>query len=260
MPAPDMDYDVWAEWYGVFYSTAPIDDVEFYVDLALLSGGPVLEIGCGTGRVTLPVAASGVDIVGVDFSQAMLAKAEERAAATIDLGGSFEFLHGDMRTLALDRHFPLVIIPARTLYLALTPEEQVESLRRAAAHMSPGGILAFNLFTPDPDLLADTSEDPFSMGETINPATGKRCLLSAVNRPNTVTQTIHSTQTVEELDDDGGVLRTVDLEVNLRYLYPSEVHVMLEEVGLLADQVFGDFNGGPLNEDSEEMVWVARQA
>jgi hypothetical protein len=81
-----------------------------------------------------------------------------------------------------------------------------------------------------------------------------------VNRPNTVTQTIHSTQTVEELDDDGGVLRTVDLEVNLRYLYPSEVHVMLEEVGLLADQVFGDFNGGPLNEDSEEMVWVARQA
>lgn len=255
-----MDYDAWAEWYDVFYSTAGLDDVEFYVDLAVLSGGPVLEIGCGTGRVTLPVAAAGVDIVGVDFSPAMLVKAEKRVATTSDLGGSYEFVHGDMRTLALDRLFPLVVIPARTLYLALTPEEQVETLRRAASHMAPGGILAFNLFTPDPDLLADTSEDPFAMGETINPATGNRCLLSAINRPDPVAQTIHSTQTVEELDEAGGVLQTVDLDVNLRYLYPSEVHIMLEKVGLVADQVFGDFNGGPLDEDSEEMVWVVRQA
>jgi SAM-dependent methyltransferase len=255
-----MDYDAWAEWYDVVYSTAGVEDVEFYVELAQASGGPVLEIGCGTGRVTLPVAAAGIDIVGVDFSTAMLAKARERAAATKYLGGSYEFVHGDMRTLELDRHFPLVIIPARTLYLALTAEEQVETLRRAASHMAPGGTLAFNLFVPDPDLIADTSEEPFSMGETINPETGLRCLLSAVNRPDPLVQTIHSTQTVEELDDDGGVMRAVDLEVNLRYLYPSEIHVMLEQVGLVADQVFGDFKGGPLTEDSDEMVWLVRTA
>jgi SAM-dependent methyltransferase len=253
-----MDYDAWAEWYDVFYSTAGVEDVEFYVELAQASGGPVLEIGCGTGRVSLPVAAAGVNIVGVDFSTAMLIKARERAAATKDPGGSFEFVLGDMRTLALDRHFPLVIIPARTLYLALTSEQQVESLRRAAAHLSPGGALAFNLFVPDPDLIADTSREPFSMGETINPETGLRCLLSAINHPDPIDQTIHSIQTVEELNDAGEVVRTVDLEVDLRYLYPSEVHVMLEQAGLVADQVFGDFNGGTLNEDSDEMVWVVR--
>jgi SAM-dependent methyltransferase len=253
-----MDYDAWAEWYDVFYSTAGVEDVEFYVELARASGGPVLEIGCGTGRVSLPVVAAGVNMVGVDFSTAMLAKARERAAATSDLDGSFEFLQGDMRTLSLDRQFPLVIIPARTLYLALTPEEQLESLRRAAAHMAPGGALAFNLFVPDADLIADVSEEPFSMGETINPETGLRCLLSAVNRPDSIDQTIHSVQTVEELNDAGEVIRTVDLEVNLRYLYPSEIHIMLEQAGLVADQVFGDFNGGPLTEDSDEMVWVVR--
>ncbi|MDP6273438.1 MAG: hypothetical protein QGI84_05490, partial [Dehalococcoidia bacterium] len=59
---------------------------------------------------------------------------------------------------------------------------------------------------------------------------------------------------------NGGVLRTVDLDVNIRYLFPSEVHVMLEQAGLVADQVFGDFNGGPLDEDSEEMVGVVRRA
>ena len=253
-----MDYDAWSEWYDVFYSTAGDEDVEFYVDLAQASRGPVLEIGCGTGRVSLPIASAGIDVVGVDFSTSMLAKARERADATKDNGGAVEFVQGDMRTLALGRRFPLVIIPARTLYLALTPEEQLESLRRAAAHLAPRGALAFNLFVPDSDLIADVSEEPFSMGETINPKTGLRCLLSAANRPDPVSQTIHSIQTVEELSDAGEVVRTVDLEVDLRYLYPSEVHVMLEQVGIVADQVFGDFEGGPLTEDSEEMVWVVR--
>ena len=253
-----MDYDAWSEWYDVFYSTAGDEDVEFYVDLAQASRGPVLEIGCGTGRVSLPIASAGIDVVGVDFSTSMLAKARERADATKDNGGAVEFVQGDMRTLALGRRFPLVIIPARTLYLALTPEEQLESLRRAAAHLAPRGALAFNLFVPDSDLISDVSEEPFSMGETINPKTGLRCLLSAANRPDPVSQTIHSIQTVEELSDAGEVVRTVDLEVDLRYLYPSEVHVMLEQVGIVADQVFGDFEGGPLTEDSEEMVWVVR--
>jgi len=253
-----MDYDVWAEWYDVFYSTAVVEDVEFYVELAQDSGGPVLEIGCGTGRISLRIAAAGIDVVGVDFSTAMLAKARQRAATTKVSGGSFEFVHGDMRTLALDRQFPLVIIPARTLYLALTPDEQLETLRRAAAHLAPGGALAFNLFVPDAELIADVSGEPFSMGETINPETGLQCLLSAVNRPDPIDQTIHSIQTVEELNDAGEVVRTVDLEVDLRYLYPSEIHVMLEQAGLVADHVFGDFNSGPLTEDSGEMVWVVR--
>ncbi len=256
----NMNYDAWSEWYDVFYSTAPVDDVEFYVELALLSGGPVLEIGCGTGRVSLPIAAAGIDVVGVDFSPAMLVKAEEKAAATHGLGGAFEFAQGDMRSLALGRSFPLVIIPARTLCLALTPGEQIESLRRAASHMAPGGLLAFNMFVPDPDVIADTSDDRYLMGETINPATGRRCVLSAIDRFDPVAQTNHATQIVEELDDAGQVVRTVDLDVNTRHIYPSEVHVMLEEAGLVADQVFGDFNGGLLTEYSEEMVWVVRSA
>lgn len=255
-----MNYDAWAEWYDVFYSTAGVDDIEFYVDLAVRSGGPVLEIGCGTGRVSLPIAAAGVDVVGVDFAPAMLARARERSAATEDTGGAVEFVEDDMRTLALGRRFPLVIIPARTLYLALTTEEQVETLRRAGSHLAPDGRLAFNLFVPDAELLSDTSEYPTTMGEAVNPATGRRCLLSAVNRPDPVAQTIHSTQTVEELDEAGDVARTVELDVEVRYLFPSEVHVMLEQTGLVAENVYGDFHGAPLDEDSEEMVWVARLA
>ena len=253
-----LNYDAWAEWYDVIYSTASVDDVEFYVDLALRSGGPVLEIGCGTGRIAIPTAQAGVDVVGVDLSPAMLAKARARAAASKDGGGSIEFVEGDMRTLALGRRFPLVTIPARTLYLARTAAEQVETLRRARDHIAPGGSLAFNAFVPDPQMIADTSETPFPMGEAVNPSTGRRCLMSAVNRFDPVAQTNRGTQIVEELDEAGDVARTVELEVNIRYLYPSEVHVMLEQAGLVAEHVYGDFHGAPLDEDSEEMVWVVR--
>ncbi|MDA1256812.1 MAG: class I SAM-dependent methyltransferase [Chloroflexi bacterium] len=255
-----MNYDAWAEWYDVVYSTAGSDDVEFYVDLAVRSGGPVLEIGCGTGRITLPIAESGIDIVGVDFAPAMLAKAGERAALGGRTGGSVEFVEGDMRTLALGRRFPLVIIPARTLYLARTAEEQIETLRRAATHLAPGGILAFNAFAPNPEMIADTSTIPFLMGEAVNPANGRRCVLFAVNRFDPVAQTNDGIQIVNELDERGEVARTVYLDVNIRYLFPSELHVMLEQAGLVAEHVYGDFHGAPLDEDSEEMVWVARLA
>lgn len=255
-----MNYDAWAEWYDVVYSTAGVDDVAFYVDLAVRSGGPVLEIGCGTGRIAVPMAQAGVEVVGVDLSPAMLARALSRAAATEGAAGSIEFVQGDMRTLTLDRCFPLVIIPARTLYLALTAEEQVETLRRAREHIAPGGTIAFNAFLPDPQMIADTSETPFSMGEAVNPANGRRCVLSAINRFDPVAQTNNGTQIVEELDEDGEVARKIELDVNIRYLFPSEVHVMLEQAGLVAEHVYGDFHGAPLDEDSDEMVWVVRLA
>ena len=131
-----MNYDAWADWYDVFYSSVGVDDVEFYVELAQASGGPVLEIGCGTGRVSLPIAAAGIDVVGVDFSTAMLEKAREQATKTKGHGGAVEFVQGDMRTLALDRHFPLVIIPARTMNelnrLISDREEPVEILMTPA--------------------------------------------------------------------------------------------------------------------------------
>ena len=73
-------------------------------------------------------------------------------------------------------------------------------------------------------------------------------------------KTFTMAQIVKELDEAGDVARTVELEVNIRYLFPSEVHVMLEQAGLVAEHVYGDFHGAPLDEDSEEMVWVVRRA
>ncbi|MBM3957899.1 MAG: class I SAM-dependent methyltransferase, partial [Gemmatimonadetes bacterium] len=142
-----MDYEAWADWYDVFYSLADPAEVDFYVDLARASGGPVLEIGVGTGRIAIPTAAAGIDVVGVDLHGPMLAKAREKLDRAGPLPGRIELLRADMRTLDLGgRCFPLVTIPARTLLLATSLADQRRTLRRAAAHLAPGRTLAFNVF------------------------------------------------------------------------------------------------------------------
>ena len=80
-----MDFDLWAEWYDVYYSTVPEVETSFYADLAVDSGGPVLEIGVGTGRIAIPTASAGVNVTGLDLNQAMLDRAGAKLGASCRL-------------------------------------------------------------------------------------------------------------------------------------------------------------------------------
>ena len=252
-----MDYDAWARWYDVVHAVADDGEVRYYVDLALASGGPVLEIGVGTGRIAIPIALAGIDVTGIDLYEPMLQRAREQVARAMPLPGKAEFVQADMLDFDLGRTFPLVTIPGRTLLLLRSAAAQRQALKRAAGHLAPGGSLALTVFNPSPRLLADASKEPFLVGETINPATMRRCRLWAVNRFDTLRQINKGLQIVEELDGRGRVLRRTELEVRVRYLYPSELHAMLRATGLRATEVLGDFGGGPLKEDSDHMVFVA---
>lgn len=252
-----MDYDAWADWYDVVHAIADDGEVRFYVNLARASGGPVLEIGVGTGRIALPILQAGIDVAGIDLYEQMLQRAREKAALAMPLPGKAELVQADMRDFDLGRTFPLVIIPGRTLLLLGSAVAQRQALKRAAAHLAPGGRLALTVFNPSPELLADVAKGPFLVGETVNPGTGRRCRLWAINHFDTVRQTNRGRQIVEEFDGRGKVLRRAELEVRVRYLYPSELHAMLRSAGLRATEVHGDFAGGLLTEDSEHMVFVA---
>ena len=255
-----MNYEDWAEWYDVFYSSSWSRGVDFYVDLARTSGGPVLEIGVGTGRIAIPTAQAGVEVVGIDLHEPMLGAARVKLAAAGQIAGSLELIRADMRDFDIGRQFSLVTIPARTLLLAMTEEDQRRTLERATAHLAPDGRVAFNVFVPNPALISDTASEPFRFGETTNPATGRRCVLWAMNRFDTLAQTNEALQIVEELDEAGEVARRVELEVKLRYLYPGQVFEMLEASGLDIDSAYGDFRRSPFTEDSEELVLICRWA
>lgn len=258
-----MNYAEWAKWYDLFYSTESGDEVEFYLEQAVASGGPVLEIGVGTGRIAIPVAERGIETFGVDASAEMLAVAEAKASAQSPLSGELTLLEADMRTLDLARKdFALVMIPARTLLLAASYDEQLATLCCAARHLRPGGKLVFNVFNPTPELIYDDSEEPVGIGEATDLRSGKRYRLSAVNRFDNDNQINDAVQVVTEIGSHGtseAESEVARLPVRLRYSFPHELFSMLEETGLEVENVFGSFNSEPFSEDSEEIIFVARR-
>ena len=255
-----MDYERWAEWYDFAYKAAGNRGVDFHVELARESGGPVLEIGVGTGRLAIPALEAGVDVVGIDLNEPMLDGARRKYEALGEVGGSLELVLADMRTLDLGRKFPLVAAPARVLLLALTPEEQQATFHRLAAHVAPGGMFYFNVFMPNPELISDDSQSPHLFREATHPETGNRVLMWNVNRFDTVAQTNHGLQIFEEIDERGETVRKVTLDVVIRYLYPSEIHEMAANAGLEVETIYGDFDRTPFSEDSSEQIFICRKA
>lgn len=136
------------------FSTGLEGDEAFYVEEALKAGGPVLELGCGTGRITIPIAEAGVSIVGLDLAPSMLEIARRKIAGLPKATGQLlRIVEGDMRTFSLERRFPLAIIPYRAFLHMMTADDQRRALTRIREHLTDGGRLVFNVF--DPSILSD---------------------------------------------------------------------------------------------------------
>ena len=119
--------------------------------------------------------------------------------------------------------------------------------------------MAFNLFYPDPEMLADSDEEEFLL-EVVEKPGGGRYVLTAKNHFDTVTQLNHGTQIVEEVDQNGNFLSRRELDVLVRYLHPEQVIGLCDRVGLEVIEMWGDFEGSELSEDSEEIVVLARRS
>lgn len=116
----------------------------YYTSLALAAEPPVLELGCGTGRVTIAIARAGVEVTGLDLSAPMLTEARRKGNGIPRL----TWVHADMRSLALTQRFGLICIPFRSLQHLLTDDDLHAALRRCWEHLRPNGVLAFNLMNP----------------------------------------------------------------------------------------------------------------
>src|SRR5690348_357274 len=145
-------YDAIARIYDP-WSRSVVEDVPFYVHEAVRAGGPVLELGVGTGRIAVPIAAAGVEVVGVDLSEGMLEVARERAALA---GVTLDLRRGDMREPPVDGAFPLVAIPFRSLLHMETDADRRAVLRAVTRLLDPGGRFVFDVFAPAADDIADT--------------------------------------------------------------------------------------------------------
>lgn len=241
------------EYYGSTYRRR-VADVAYYVDLARRLGGPVLELGVGNGRIALPLARHGVDVVGVDASKPMLADLARRLASeAADVQRHLTLVHGDMRKKKLRRRFPLIICPFNTALHLFTRKDVESFFARVHEHLAPRGRLVIDISTPQPFDLARDPETWHGAPPFKHPGAGRvrykeRFDYDALRQILFVTMKFTPTNGEDEWITP----------LAHRQFYPAEFEALLHYNGFEAFDVHGDFGGGPLDETSDVMIWHAR--
>lgn len=229
-------YDDIARLYDP-WSRSVVEDVGFYVDEARASGGPVVELCVGTGRIAVPIATAGVRVIGVDTSQGMLAVAAEQAelAAVSEL---VDLRFGDMRDPQLEGTYPLVICPFRSLLHMESDEDRRATLRAVRRLLVPkDGRFVFDVFTPAADDIAETNgrwleREPGIFERADWDEDGRRLIL--------------------RVRGDGR-----EAEMSLAWLSVREWIELLMDEGFVVEALYGWFDRSPWS-GGEDSVWVCR--
>jgi SAM-dependent methyltransferase len=258
---PPDEYQSIAEYYDHVTPYAERADVDFFVGEALKSGGPVLEVGCGTGRILIPTAREGVQIHGLDLSPHMLEILRERLRQEPpDVQARVTLSQGDMRSFDLGGTFQLVTFPFRPFQHLTTVEDQMTCLERVRAHLEPGGRLILDLFNPKLEsLLGETGVEmkegvDFSMpdGRQVSRSVRfvHRDLFNQVSQVELIYYVTHPDGRVERLVHD----------IHMRYLYRFEAEHLLERCGFSVESLYGDYDRSPYGSKYPgELIFIARR-
>jgi SAM-dependent methyltransferase len=225
-------YDAIAELYDP-WSASVVEDVAFYLEEARKSGGPVVELGVGTGRIAVPIAADGMRVIGIDSSRAMLEVCARRAALA---GVELHLRLGDLRQPPVVERVPLVICPFRSLLHMHTDEDRLNVLGAAHELLVPGGRFVFDVFAPDAADIAQTHDRWLER----EPGIFEHAVWDESAR--TLTLTVRGDER--------------ETTMALAWLSPGEWRGLLERAGFEIEACYGWFDRSPYA-GREDTIWVA---
>ncbi|MXW36447.1 MAG: class I SAM-dependent methyltransferase [Chloroflexi bacterium] len=232
------------------------DDLGLYMEL--VGGRDVLELGCGTGRVAVPLAAAGSRVTGVDISPAMLAAARERAE-----GLPLRLVEGDMRTLDLGEPFGAVLVPLGGLQHMTTTAEVAAALATVARHLAPGGQAVVDVEAPHPDdwlpgprpvlqhWTRELPHEPGSQGGTVTK------LVAVEGRP---VESLREVTYHFDVQPPEGPLQRVTQQFTLRIITAGEIELAARLAGLHVAAWHGDYDGAPPREGDDRLIAVLEHA
>lgn len=262
----DGEYDSYAFVADLYDHVVPYrdrPDVAFFVDAAKESGGRVLEIGCGTGRVLIPTARAGVEVIGLDLSDHMLGVCRRRLdQESPDIRSRVQLVHADMRTFDLGQRFALVTMPFRPFQHLLTVDDQLSCLARVRRHLGDHGMLILDLFNPSLDLLGNprVGEEHGDEPEFRTPD-GRR----VVRRQRTVEcdrfEQVNRFELIYYVTYADGHTERLVHEFPLRYIFKFEAEHLLTRGGFQVEHVYADYDKSPYGSTYPgELIFVARKA
>ena len=229
-------YDAIAAIYDP-WSRSVTEDIGFYVDHALATGGPIVELAVGTGRIAVPIAQAGVPVIGVDSSPEMLAAARA-VAESAGVSHLVDLRLGDLREPPVDERVPLAICPFRSLLHMETEAEKLQALRAAHGLLEPAGRFVFDVFAPSREDIEETHDRWLER----EPGIFERAVWDEGSR--TLSLSVRS---------DGGEATTF----GLHWLSAPEWLRLLDEAGFEVEVLYGWFDLRPYDGE-EDMVFVVR--
>jgi ubiquinone/menaquinone biosynthesis C-methylase UbiE len=252
------------QFYDTFNTGAFRGDIDWYRRKARECGGAVLELGAGTGRVTLPIARDGVSIWALDADDGMIAELTRKVGLEPpDVRQRITIVKGDMRSFRIDVTFALVMIPFRAFLHNVTLDDQLACLQRAREHLAAGARIAFNVFHPSLEYMAHhvgPLAGVWRWRASQALPDGTRVIRSEANRYDTVGQHVYSLHRYELYAADGTLVRTVVHSLELAYLYSGDARSLLEKSGFTDIVIKGGFGDEPLSSDTDELVIEATAA
>ena len=260
-----MASELYDSFIADYYDESPLvkgrlQDVAFYRDAAREYGDPILELGCGTGRITMALAEAGKRITGLDLSERMLERAvKKRAAHRVEARERVHLVQSDMTHFDLGEKFRLIIIPFRSFQHLLEVKQQMDCLRCVQKHLAPRGRLVLDVFQTD----AERMHDPVHMREAV--VTEYR---TADGRQVKISERVAGFHRAEQINDVEMIYSVVHPSWRkerlvfawpLRYFFRYEVEHLLARCGFRVAAEYGDFDRTPIRDDSPEMIFVAEE-
>ena len=236
-----------------------IADIPFYIEYAQKNNGSILELGCGTGRVSIELAKAGHNITGLDLSQKMLEVYRDKITALPnEIQNRINIVNGNMSKFHLNKKYSLIIAPFR-VFQALTDDIDIKNcLSCIKEHLENDGTFIINVFRPYKILDTDWCSGKKLQWEREDPRTGNYVIKSDLREKiDTKKQIIYPKFIYEIKDKQGNVVEIVE-ELELRYYYYDQLKTLLIDNGFTIDEEFGWYDKSEI-ENGRELIMICRQ-
>jgi SAM-dependent methyltransferase len=250
-----------AEYYDFVPAYANRADQAFYLDLAASARGPILELGCGTGRLLVPIARAGCPIIGLDLSESMLSKCREKLAhEPAEVRARADVVKADMTDFSLPQRFKLAIAPFRCFQHLIKVEDQMACLRAVYRHLDAGCLLVLDLFNVDPARTYDptfTEESVEFSGMALpdGRTLGRSSRIAAFHRA----EQYNDIELIYYVDHANGRKERLVHEFPMRYFFRYEIEHLVARCGFAVKEIFGDYDRSPFRDASPEMIVMAEK-
>jgi SAM-dependent methyltransferase len=250
-------FETIARFYDLLYGERE-DDLPMWLELTETVDGPILEVGCGTGRVMIPLLQHDRQVTGLDISPLALQATQDK----VDAGGFGRLATlrlADMRHFDLpEKDFAFAFIPINTFMHCETIVDQQAALSTIAGHLRPGGELVIDLFHPDPQSLLEADGRLLLETMLIDELTKHTVQWFIIRRLRLADQIQDVTFILDEIQKDGRMRRET-ISFPLRYLHRFEMELLLRNAGFNLIDILGDYDLSPSNDESPRMIFVAQK-